>query len=326
MENPETSISSQSPMPTPGKKRSARLWWVLVALGLALTAGGFYLYKNNSQEQQENLAYSLLENNENITDYEDFLLRYPTGTHSKEVQERLQLLKKMYADWEITKRSSSVGEFKTFMQRYPKSMLVKQAEIKIDSLDWKTALRINTIEAYETYVSQHPNGKYISEATTAVGSIRDTTVGDEEMYIIAENLHSFFHAFGEREEASMCTYIAPTMTQFLSKRNATKADVVALVEKLFNENIESCRFVVNNDLKITKTTDANGNVSFLAKASVDQHIQRTNPGKTFGSYTLQATFNEQYIITSLIMTEVSRNEQSEESSTIADKVKNLIKT
>jgi len=96
---------------------------------------------------------------------------------------------------------------------------------------------------------------------------------------------------------------------FLSKKNATKADVVALVKRTYSEDIENCSFVLNNDYEITKSVSNDGKVTFKVNFSVDQHIQRSSEGKTFGSYTANATLTGDLKISSLTMKEVSRQNQ-----------------
>ena len=59
----------------------------------AAVAGGFYFYLNQQVSEQE--AYELLNNNETIEDYENYLNRYPSSHHADEVRERLQKLRTM---------------------------------------------------------------------------------------------------------------------------------------------------------------------------------------------------------------------------------------
>ena len=301
--------------PTPGfpggqpPVRKKRNPWIYVIIALcilipAAVAGGFYFYLNQQVSEQE--AYELLNNNETIEDYENYLNRYPSSHHADEVRERLQKLRTMYGDWQRIANSSYASDFERFRQNYPQSLLVKQCELKIDSLDWETAKKLNTPEALADYMEKHPDGRYAQDASQVQNTLEKSIVTPEERSQISSAFHGFFQAFGENDNASLFTYITPTMTQFLSKKNATKADVGDIINRTYSSDIENCSFVVNDDYQIKKAVDEQGNTTYTVSFSVDQHIERTGEGKTFGSYTVNATLNGEMKISSLTMKEISR--------------------
>ena len=275
---------------TPPKKKKKWLYWFIPLIVILILGGGIATWSYVNGSQNEEIVYStLLGGNENIEDYENYLKQFPDGAHAEEVRERLAQLKTMYSDWT--------------------SIAVKKCELKIDSLDWVKAVKLNTPEAMEEYMAKHPEGRYISEAGIAQSTLATTQVDEADRSGIAEVLTEFYRAFANNDEASLCTYITPTMSQFLSKKNATKADVVALVKRTYSEDIENCSFVLNNDYEITKSVSNDGKVTFKVNFSVDQHIQRSSEGKTFGSYTANATLTGDLKISSLTMKEVSRQNQ-----------------
>lgn len=302
--------------PTPGfpggqpPVRKKRNPWIYVIIALcilipAAVAGGFYFYVNQQVSEQE--AYELLNNNETIEDYENYLNRYPSSHHADEVRERLQKLRTMYGDWQRIANSSYASDFERFRENYPQSLLVKQCELKIDSLDWETAKKLNTPEALADYMEKHPDGRYAQDASQVQNTLEKSIVTPEERSQISSAFHGFFQAFGENDNASLFTYITPTMTQFLSKKNATKADVGDIINRTYSSDIENCSFVVNDDYQIKKAVDEQGNTTYTVAFSVDQHIERTGEGKTFGSYTVNATLNGEMKISSLTMKEISRS-------------------
>lgn len=301
--------SAPTPDPSKKKKRRTFLWLGVVFLMLVVVGGTavYYYYQRNSEQ----IAYQVLENNENVADYEDFLARFPDSSHAQEVRRRLDTLKTMYAEWQRLATSSFVQDFVRFKNTYPQSLLVKQCDLKIDSLDWLDALKENTADAIADYLRKHPDGRYLSEAQVAQANIENTQVSEVELRIIDENLNGFFEAFGNNDEAGLLTFITPVMKQFLSKNNATKVDVADLVNSTYNEHILQCRFALNDDYVCQKQIDDQGAATYTVRFSVDQHITRDNPGKTFGSYTVVAELNAQYKIQSLVMNEVSRKMSNE---------------
>ena len=300
--------SGEMPPPIPPKKHT---WVYVLVVGIILAAivglGAVYYFYQSSQSEDK--AYVMLEGNENVQDYEDYLKNYPNGPHAEEVRQRLEELKTMYADWTRIQNSEFATDFERFKESHPTSTLVKQADMKIDSLDWVTAQKLNTPEAMEEYLDKHPEGRYISEAGIAQNELANTQVSDAERQGISESLNGFFQAFANNDEASLFTYITPTMTQFLSKRNATKADVGNIVKNTYSEDIENCSFVLNNDYQITKSVSSDGKVAYKVSFSVDQHIQRSGEGKTFGSYTANATLTGDLKISALTLKEISRQNQ-----------------
>ncbi len=300
--------AGEMPPPIPPKKHT---WVYILVVGIILAAivglGAVYYFYQSSQSEDK--AYVMLEGNENVQDYEDYLKNFPNGPHAEEVRQRLEELKTMYADWTRIQNSEYATDFERFKESHPTSTLVKQADMKIDSLDWVTAQKLNTPEAMEEYLDKHPEGRYVSEAGIAQNELANTQVSDAERQGISESLNGFFQAFANNDEASLFTYITPTMTQFLSKRNATKADVGNIVKNTYSEDIENCSFVLNNDYQITKSVSSDGKVTYKVSFSVDQHIQRSGEGKTFGSYTANATLTGDLKLSALTLKEVSRQNQ-----------------
>lgn len=158
---------AQTPTGTPGPNnrgtqppiRTKRNPWIYVIIALcilipALVVGGFYFYDNKQKTEKQ--AYALLNNNENVEDYENYLKQFPNSAHADEVRDRLKQLRTMYADWQRIANSGYASDFERFSQNYPQSQLVKQCELKIDSLDWETAKKINTPDAISDYLENTP--------------------------------------------------------------------------------------------------------------------------------------------------------------------------
>lgn len=292
--------------PAPTKKSKTPLIIAIVIVALLLIGGGTYFYISSNASQQEEMAYEVLENNNNPQDYEDFLEKYPNSEHADEVRDRLQKLQEMLSKWNSIALSNDVNDFINFKDQYTDPQYNRLCDIKIDSLDFITAQRLNTPEAFQHYLDSHPDGRYASEASVAQGSLRDQEVTETDREQITEVLTDFFNGFANRDESKICANISSTMTTFLHKQNATKADVLSKIDAMFNEHIQGCQFNVNRDTQITRKNDSSGNAMFTVTFTVDQHISRDNEGKTFGQYKCVANINAQMLITSLTMQEISQ--------------------
>ena len=279
---------------------------IILVILTGIAGGLYYVYTGQQDENDENTAYQILENNESLDDYESYLEHFPNGLHAEEVKERYSRLQKMYSEWRGLTIGGTRYEYERFKRNYPNSVLAYQCDIKIDSLDWITAMEEGSPEAIAAYIENHPNGRYLSEASIAQEKISDAQPTDEERIAIEMALSTFFRAFGNNDEETINTCITPVMTKFLSKSNATKVDVAGIIARTYNEHIKSCRFALNNDYVIKKTRNEAGETVYHVSFSTDQYIERDNEGKTFGSYTAEATLTEQFKISSLTMTEASR--------------------
>lgn len=294
----------------PPRKKGSSGVLVFIIIMLLLAGGGYgaywYLNQTTDTENLEMLAYENLEGNETLADYEDFIERYPESPRIREVKERYEVLKKMYAEWRDIVITGNRRDYEVFMQNYSGFGLSKMCEVKLDSLDWLDAQADGSPEAIALYLSKHPNGHYLAEANSAQNKILAATPTTEEKLLVEETLRGFFRAFGDNDTEAVFTFITPTMTRFLSRENATKADVADIIESTYNIHILACKFVLNGDSKVTKLHADTDDPAYKVTFTVDQHIERDNEGKTFGSYTAEAVITAQFKLSSLTMNEVSR--------------------
>lgn len=292
--------------PVPPRKKRTRLYVIIAIVVILLIGGGVYAYTSHTEATEEEMAYEVLENNDNPQDYQDFLNKYPNSVHAEEVKQRLAKLEEMIQKWNSIALSENVNDFINFKNTYPDAQYGRFCDIKIDSLDFVNAQKIGTSEAYQHYLDAHPDGRYASEASIAQGSLHEQEISVEEQTAVVNVLNDFFNGFSNQDESRICSNISSTMTTFLHQRNANKATVLKTINAMFNEHIQGCQFNVNRDLQLTRDGATGG---YIATFTVDQHIQRDNEGKVFGQYKCTAHLDAQDLITSLIMDEISHQEQ-----------------
>lgn len=294
--------------PEPLKKNRSGIIIVISLFIIVAAAGvGAYFYLNRVEPDDTELrAYEMLDGNEEMADYEAFMEQYPESPRVRDVRMRYENLKRMYEAWNEATTGNQVRDYMLFQKNYPNSSLVKVCETKIDSLDWVEAKKKGAQEDLDAYLRKHPNGRYAQEATDSRTKIVAATASTEEKLLIEETLRGFFMAYGNADTETIYTLITPTMTRFLTRQNATKADVSDIIERTYNEHILSCKFVLNNDTKVKKENGPGDVPLYRVSFTVDQHIERDNEGKTFGSYTADAVLTDQYKLQSLTMNEVSR--------------------
>lgn len=305
-ETDEIKTGKETATTQPGKKSHTVLIITVIILLLAAAGGAYFFYFEQQKVNDEATAYEILEGNESLDDYQAYLDHFPNGEHAEEVKERYAALQKMYSEWDGLAKRATRYDYERFKKNYPNSILVHQCDLKIDSLDWVTATEAGTAEAIAAYIAEHPDGRYLSEASITQEQINEAQPTDEERIAIELALTKFFHAFGNNDEENINACITPVMTRFLSKANATKVDVAGIIDRTYNEHIKNCKFVLNNDYSIKKSQTESGEKQYSVAFSVDQYIERDNEGKTFGSYTAEATLTENFMISALTMNEASR--------------------
>lgn len=298
-------MTENNEMNEPQAKKSKKGLIIGIIVALLIVGGAVTgVLIMTGDKNAEETAYALLEDNNNPADYEQFLADYPNSTYAFEVQKRLKLLNQMLSDWRSIANSGNKTDFVRFKEMYENAVYAKLCDLKLDSLDWIAAQRENTPEAYEHYLAEHPEGTYASEASVAQGTLRDSEVPEEMQLLIQQTCEEFFTGFAERDFDRVCQNIPTVMDRFLSKQKATKADVMHIINGMFNEHIESCTFTLNRDFEITRSSGPDP--VYTARFSVDQNILRDNEGKTFGSYNAVAVLDKNLLITSLTLEEVSR--------------------
>ena len=65
----------------------------------------------------------------------------------------------------------------------------------------------------------------------------------------------------------------------MKQENATKADVILYMNKLFEPDVSTVTFTPNNDWNIEKHEDANGLFSFAVACTVGKSIERSDEEK-----------------------------------------------
>ena len=278
---------------------------VLIAiLGvIVLTGLGFYIYSNWKENgKSEQIAYEVLAYNYNVGDYEYFLENFPNSKYRSEVQERLQVLKSMTADWERIENSQQRKDFEEFLEKYSDVYYAQLCIIKVDSLDWIAAQKENTLEAYTNYLAEHKDSRYYAEASIAADQIQRSHINEEDRNSIITLLQDFYGALEKNEHLTLKAYLASTIGNFLGHSNISKDSVVVALDKAFNSQVEKNHFVLGDSFNIVKMPAANGTTNYNVGFSV---VRRNSLQEK--SYKASAEINSEMRISGLMMETISPN-------------------
>lgn len=297
--------STTTTQPTPKKKGHTAL---IVAIALAIVVCGacFYFY-NSAKSTKEQDAYEFAMKSNDPLVLQTYLDNYKDApeAHLDSIATHLEKLRQMDADWSNAVVSNSKQALIDYLAKHPDSEHKAEAQRKIDSLDWIEAVNENTIDALQAYLNEHANGDHVDEANDAIKQLKAKTVQPEEKTLVLTVLRHFFQAIDSRSEAGLESTVAPLLTSFLGKQDATKSDVVTFMNKIYKDDITNMNWRVGNDLKIDKKEIGDEEYEYTVSFSATQDIERTDPNKEKqANYKITAKINPDGLITSMSMTKI----------------------
>ena len=259
------------------RKRRAGVTAFIVAFVLALIVVLLGLYFMKTQEkEQEQAAYENAMNSTEPMVLQSFLAVYKDAplAHRDSIKVHLQSLMKVENDWNDALVNNSKFAFERFLKLHPESLHKVEATIKIDSIDWETAKNENTAEAYKKYFTDHEDGAYYDEATANYERLEAQKVTAEDQLVVKQLFTTYFNALSHKDETALATTLAPVLTSFLHRANATKEDVRQYMDKLYEANVLRMEFTPNGDWNIEKNNLGEGHFSYTVNFTVAQRTER----------------------------------------------------
>lgn len=298
---PETGDKGDAP-------KKSRVWPFIVAaiMAVALCGACFYFY-DNAKKTKENEAYEFAIKSDDpfvLQTYLDNNADAPDA-HRDAILSRLEQLKQQDREWANAAASGSKAALEDYIAKHADSEHLDEARHKIDSIDWADANNENTIESMQRYLSEHANGEHVDEANTALKAIKAKTVQAEDRTLVSSALRRFFQSVNSRNEGQLESSVTPLLTNFLGKTDATKADVVTFMHKIYKDDITNMNWRLNGDYKIDKKEIGDEQYEYTASVSAVQSIERTDESKeTEVRYQIKATINPEGLVSALSMTKL----------------------
>ena len=288
------------------KKKSHTAIIIGILLAIVVCGACFYFY-NNAKSNKEQDAYEFAMKSDDPLVLQTYLDNYKDAPveHIDSIEAHLEALKQIDTDWNNAVVSGSKQALLEYLSKYPNSEHKAVALHKIDSLDWVEASNQNTLDALQAYLSDHANGEYVDQANDAIKLLKAKTVQPEEKTLVSSVLRHFFQAINSKSESSLEATVAPLMSNFLGKQDATKADVVTFMDKIYKDDITNMNWHVGNDMKIDKKEVGDEQYQYTVSFSASQDIERTDPDKEkHANYKITAVINPDGLITAMTMTKI----------------------
>lgn len=312
-QQPRTASNGQggaaTPPPVPPKQQKKKGHGALIAaiiLAVVLCGVCFYFY-HNAKTSKEEEAYEYAMKSDDPLVLQTYLDNYKDAPeeHIDSIQAHLDALKQIDADWTNAVVSGSKQALLDYLSKHPDSEHKAEAQHKIDSIDWAFAANANTLDEIQAYLDEHPNGEHVDEATTAIQKLKVKTVQPEEKMMVTASLRHFFQAINGNDEAALQASVAPIMSNFLGKTDATKADAAVFLQKIYKDDITGMTWKLGNDAKIDKREVGQDEYEYTVNISATQDIERTDPSKPkHCTYKIKAKISPDGLISAMSMTQI----------------------
>ena len=273
---------------------------------LIVCAVCFYFY-NDAKSSKEAEAYEFAMKSNDPLVLQTYLDNYKDASqaHLDSITARLETLKRVDNDWNNALVSGSKQALLDYLSKHPDSGHKAEAEQKIDSIDWAEAQKANSMDLLQAYLAEHPNGEYVDQANDALKKLKTKTIQPEDKTLVSSVMRQFFQAISSRNELGFDGCVAPTLSNFLGKQDATKTDVITFMNKIYKDDITSMKWRLNNDYKIDKKEVGDEQYEYTVNFSALQEIDRTDSSKEKETrYKIKAVINPDGMITSMSMTKI----------------------
>jgi len=274
--------AEKQPAPRRPRKHRAGITALIVAFVIALIVVflGIYFMKNQEQQNEQRAYENAMRSSEPLV-LQNFLDMYVDAPkeHRDSIMIHLQAYKKIDSDWTDALVNNTKYGYERFLKLHPQSVYSVEAGIKIDSLDWVAAVAANTTEAFQAYLNDHHDGAYYDEARAYYEQLEAQKLTTEERQMVAQLFTTYFNAIAQMDEAALSATVAPVMTSFLHRVNATREDVSQYMHKIHEADITKMAFTMNNDWDIEKKDAGEGRFAYAVKFTVAQSIERTDAGR-----------------------------------------------
>lgn len=290
--------------PEASKKSHSAL---IIGFILAVLACGicFYFY-NSSKNSKEEEAYEFAMNSDDPTVLQTYLDTNPDApeAHRDSIEARLENLKQTDIDWTNAVVSGSRTALEDYLTKHPNSEHKAEAIHKIDSLDWIDATNGNSEQSYTAYLSEHANGEHVDQANNALKALKAKTVQPEEKTMVKAIFRHFFQAINAKNEDGLTATVAPLMSNFLGKTDATKADVAVFMDKIYKDDISNMNWHINNDYNITKKEVGDEEYQYNTTFSAVQKVDKVDGTSVSTRFNIKATIGPDGLISSMSMTKI----------------------
>lgn len=306
VEKPSNVDVEPTAQPEPPKKNNKNRYVIvsLIIVILILCGGGYYWYGNMKGNDKETTEYEFALTSNDTTVLSHYLETYQDAPeeHIDKIRQRMEELMKVDKEWTDAVVRGTKAALLKYMEDHPNSVHADEALHKIDSLDWETAKDANTVTAYQTYMHDRPNGEYFDEASEALRQLNTKTVQPEEELIIGQLFKTFYQSLNNKDEAALTATVSSLLTSFLGKNDATRADVLTFMNKIYKSDVSSMNWHTSGDYNIKKKEIGEEQYEYSVEFMAVQDVNHSDGSTVKNNYKVKAKVSPDGKITEYNMT------------------------
>lgn len=278
---------------------------IVAALVLVVCSICYFFY-SKMQGDREEQAYEYAMSSNDAQVLQNYLDQYTDApeAHRDSVTAHLNILQQLDRDWTNVLVSGSKSDLQRYIDEHPDSPFKAIAVHKIDSIDWSVAQSGNTVESIELYIEQHQDGEHIEEANDLIKKLNANTVQPEDKQLVEGVVDGMFQSLSSHDEDGLTSSFNPLIAKFLGKSNATRADVVTFMQKIYKNDVSSMKWQTLGDYTITKKEVGERQYEYSATFSTLQSVTHTDNNTTEARYRVSVRINPDGRIVELNMTKI----------------------
>jgi len=292
-----------------GGGRNNKSWIAITVLIIAVIAAcgvGFYLYDRSNKADKELAEYNFAITSNDTTVLNHYLSTYQDAPieHIDNIRQRVIELQRTDKAWTNAVVMGTKSALKKYLEENPNSTHRDEALHKIDSIDWVLAKEKNSITSYESYMSERPDGEYYDEASEALRQLNTNTVQPEEEMFIDKLFKRFYQSINQRDEVALTETVGNVLTSFLGKSNATSADVLTFMHKIYKEDMTLMNWHISSSYNIKKKEIGDQQYEYSVEFSTAQDIEYTDKTPSKNNYRVKAKVSPEGKIIEYSMTKL----------------------
>ncbi len=286
-------------------KKSNKTIIIVSAIIAVLIIGTCLYFYNSAQSNREQEEYAFAMQSDDPTILQAYLNNYKDApqAHIDAVNMHLQELNKLDEDWTNAVVAGTKSALNEYLSTHPDSPHKQEALEKIDSIDWEQCKKLNTAETYQMYINNHYDGNHYEEAVIALNKIKSSEVSIDDKQTIASIFRTFFGSINNKDESGLTANVGESIN-FLGKPNATKADIVSFMHKIYKTDVSSMTWSITSDYEIQKKEIGDMQYEYGTTFMVDQSIRKTDGSETLNKFRINAKVDPDGKITEMSMTRI----------------------
>lgn len=288
-------------------KRKSTPTLVVAIIFAAIVCGALFFFYQQAQSNREAEDYAFAMRSTDPEVLQNYLLKYgdAPAEHRDSINFKLAQLQKGDEEWNNAVLSNSRSALQAYIDHNPESVHRQEALNKIDSLDWLVAQKSEDITAVQEYTRQHPDGRYVDDANVLISKLKSTMVQPDEKQMIVGVFRQFFQSINSRNEDRLISTVGMVIDNFLGKDNATSADVISFLNKIYKEDVVNMNWRIDQQsYKIDKREVAENEYEYSVTFSAQKEVERA-AGVSTESYRVSAKVTNEGKISGFNLTKLN---------------------